>query len=165
MLAPCAGAGLLGGFVFFLKMQGQPTDGFLPVSLPKPNFPTFSLATRSTKPNTPTKGDPTENLRSKLNRCVRLSTHEQEHRATGCRRYVSTGTASRDREIARLEAEHERLLAGGYDPSEDDAPTDVPDWLLTADAVNALDSLMMAPFPALAHLSELAPSSRCPVQR
>jgi hypothetical protein len=110
-------------------------------------------------------GDPTENLRSKLNRCVRLSTHEQEHRATGCRRYVSTGTASRDREIARLEAEHERLLAGGYDPSEDDAPTDVPDWLLTADAVNALDSLMMAPFPALAHLSELAPSSRCPVQR
>jgi hypothetical protein len=46
------------------------------------------------------------------------------------------------REIARLEAEHERLLAGGYDPSEDDAPTDVPDWLLTADAVNALDSLM-----------------------
>ena len=94
--------------MFFLKMQGQPTDGFLPVSLPKPNFPTFSLATRSTKPNTPTKGDPTENLRSKLNRCVRLSTHGREHRATGGGlRYVQTSVET-EGAVARA---HTRLRA------------------------------------------------------
>ena len=61
---------MLGGLIFFLKMQGKPTDGFLPVTLPKPNFPSFSVATRSTRPGTPTKADPSENLRSKLQRCV-----------------------------------------------------------------------------------------------
>lgn len=72
MLSPraAAGAALLGALIFFLKMQGKPTDGFLPVTLPKPNFPTFSVATRSNKPGTPTKADPSENLRSKLQRCV-----------------------------------------------------------------------------------------------
>jgi len=62
------GAAMLGGLIFFLKMQGKPTDGFLPVTLPKPNFPSFSVATRSTRPGTPTKADPSENLRSKLQR-------------------------------------------------------------------------------------------------
>jgi hypothetical protein len=86
VLSPCAaaGAGLLGTLIFVLKMQGKPTDGFLPVTLPKPNFPTFSVATGSKKPGTPTKADPSENLRSKLQRCVyrlKFCAECLEHRA------------------------------------------------------------------------------------